>query len=347
VIRGSQSTRSPATSRRPWRIGRAVAAAAAMTALVASPASAHLAPARTAPEPAIQAPAPDIDVDAVLANLDRLQDAAAANGGNRATGRPGFAASSDLVTGTLARAGITATRQNFTVGGRATWNVLAEIPGTDPSRVVMIGAHLDSVQAGPGINDNGTGSMAVLQMALALRQALPRPPVTVRFAWWSGEEQGLLGSRYYVNRAPAGTLSAIQAYLNLDMIGSPNPAYQIYGDNAAIRSQFTKALSAIGIETEISTDAQGRSDHAPFEDAGVAAGGLFTGAEGIKTQAQAASWGGSPGKPFDPCYHRSCDTTQNVDRTALDRMSDVAMTVLYDLVTAPAAARAGARLTGP
>jgi aminopeptidase S len=277
--------------------------------------------------------APDVDVSAVKADLDELQRLATANDGNRATGTTGFRASSDFVTGKLTGAGLKVTQQPFDTSAGRTWNLTTEIVGQDPTKVIMVGAHLDSVEAGPGINDNGSGSAAVLETALALKKALPKPAVTIRFAWWSGEEQGLLGSQNYVDSLASGQLSAIQGYLNLDMIGSPNAGYFVYDDDPGIESQYQDYFASINVSTEIETEGDGRSDHAPFKDAGVPVGGLFSGADYIKTAAQAKAWGGTAGRAFDACYHRSCDTKKNLDLTSLDRMTDATATVLYALAT--------------
>jgi Zn-dependent M28 family amino/carboxypeptidase len=80
---------------------------------------------------------------------------------------------------------------------KTTFNVLAETSTGDDSNVVMVGGHLDSVSAGPGINDNGSGSAAILEVAEQMKKV--KPTNTVRFAWWSAEESGLVGSDFYVN----------------------------------------------------------------------------------------------------------------------------------------------------
>jgi aminopeptidase S len=305
--------------------------AAAGSILATVPAAAT--PAPLAPPGRAAPAAPDVDVAEVKADLDELQRLAEANDGNRATGTSGFQASSDFVTGELESAGFAVTQQPFNTSAGPTWNLITEIPGQDPGKVIMVGAHLDGVQDGPGINDNGSGSSAILATALALKQALPNPAVTIRFAWWSGEELGLLGSEHYVEEASSTELSAIQGYLNLDMIGSSNAGYFVYDDDPTIESRYQAYFRGIGIPTEIETEGDGRSDHAPFKDAGVPVGGLFSGAENVKTAAQARAWGGTAGKAFDSCYHRRCDTVQNVNLTSVDRMTDATASVLYGLAS--------------
>ncbi|MFF8014074.1 M28 family peptidase [Streptomyces sp. NPDC007929] len=277
------------------------------------------------------AAAPDIPVANVKAHLSQLQSIATANGGNRAHGRAGYKASLDYVKAKLDAAGYTTSIQQFTASGRTGYNLIADWPGGDPNQVLMAGSHLDSVSSGAGINDNGSGSSAVLETALAVSRAQYKPTKHLRFAWWGAEELGLVGSRYYVNRLATGDRSRISAYLNFDMIGSPNPGYFVYDDDPAIEKTFKDYFGGIGVPTEIETEGDGRSDHAPFKSAGVRVGGLFTGASRTMTAAQAAKWGGTAGRSFDRCYHSSCDTTANINDTALNRNSDALAHAVWEL----------------
>jgi aminopeptidase Y len=212
-------------------------------------------------------------------------------------------------------------------------NVIGETRKGDPNNVVMVGAHLDSVEAGPGINDNGSGTAAILETALQMGNF----PVKnkVRFAFWAAEEVGLLGSDQYVEGLTAAERDKIRLYLNFDMVASPNYAYKLYdGDNsdavgfpagppgsAQIESQFASFFTSRGLAT-VGTDFDGRSDYGPFIAAGIPAGGIFTGAEGIKTAAEAALFGGTAGVAYDVCYHQACDTIANPNLTALDVNAD-------------------------
>jgi aminopeptidase S len=306
---------------------RAVAAGAVATAMLLTGGAV----ADAASAPPRPAAAPDIPLAGVKAHLSQLQSIATANGGNRAHGRPGYKASVDHIKAKLDAAGYTTTVQQFTASGRTGYNLIADWPGGDANQVVMAGSHLDSVSSGPGINDNGSGSAAVLETALAVSRAQYKPTKHLRFAWWGAEELGLVGSRHYVNRLATGDRSRISAYLNFDMIGSPNPGYFVYDDDPAIEKTFKEYFSGLGVPTEIETEGDGRSDHAPFKSAGVPVGGLFTGASRTKTAAQAAKWGGTAGRAFDRCYHSSCDTTANIDDTALDRNSDAVAYAVWEL----------------
>lgn len=232
-----------------------------------------------------------------------------------------------------------------------TTNVIAQTTTGRTDNVVMAGSHLDSVPEGPGINDNGSGSAGLLETALQLG---PNPDVenAVRFAWWSAEELGLLGAEDYVANLDEAGLASLALYLNFDMIGSPNPAYFVYdGDDSdaegegpgpagsdAIEASFVDFLESkqitVGgapraLETE-GTDFDGRSDYGPFIAAGIPAGGLFTGAEDIKTTEQAAKWGGTAGVAYDPNYHQAGDTRANINNTALDLNSDALANTLAE-----------------
>ena len=219
-----------------------------------------------------------------------------------------------------------------------TSNVLAELRGRS-SDVILVGAHLDSVNAGPGINDNGSGSGAILEIALQMRKVNRNPWNTVRFAWWSAEESGLIGSTRYAESLSAEQLGRIDLNLNFDMVASPNFVRFVYdGDNSAFPAGVNGVQAGPAGSGEIErvfhhyfaeqglasaeTPFNGRSDYGPFITRGIPAGGLFTGAEGIKTAAQAITYGGTAGVAYDPCYHAACDTLANVNNTALNQMSD-------------------------
>jgi Zn-dependent M28 family amino/carboxypeptidase len=162
-----------------------------------------------------------------------------------------------------------------------------------------------------------------------------KPRNMVRFAWWGAEESGLVGSTYYVNNLSAEERARITLYLNFDMVGSPNHVFFIYdgndsdavgaGPGPAGSAQIEKTFEAFFNMRDIpfkGTDFSGRSDYGPFIANGIPSGGLFTGAEGIKSAAEAALWGGTAGVAYDPCYHQACDTYANNNDHALDVNSD-------------------------
>ena len=216
---------------------------------------------------------------------------------------------------------------------RSTSNVIANTPTGRTDRVVLAGAHLDSVPEGPGINDNGSGSSTILEVALQMSNLGIKPTNQVRFVFWGAEEAGLLGSEHYVNTLTSRQRKDIALNLNFDMVGSPNFVRFVYDGNgsdtpvkgptgsATIEDVFLDYFNSQGLATE-PTAFDGRSDYGPFIAVGIPAGGLFTGAEGIKTPEQAAIYGGTAGIAYDSCYHQLCDTIANVNTTAIDQMSD-------------------------
>ena len=216
-----------------------------------------------------------------------------------------------------------------------TSNIIADSPTGNSNKVVVVGAHLDSVLEGPGINDNGSGTSTILEIAEEMAELGIRNRQQVRFAFWGGEEANLLGSQHYVDTLPDDELGKIVANLNFDMLGSPNYVRFVYdGDgsdtdpagppgSAQIERVFNRYFAGQGLESDPSPF-NGRSDYGPFIAVGIPAGGLFSGAEGIKTAEQAAVYGGTAGEAYDSCYHQACDTINNVSTKALFEMGDAA-----------------------
>jgi len=245
--------------------------------------------------------------------------------GHRATGSATFAASVDRVEAELVAAGYAVSRQVFPISDVESVNLVAERDGTGDG-VVILGAHLDSVAAGPGINDNASGVAALLVVAEALTH-LPEPAATVRFAFWGAEERGPFGSQAYVDTLEPAQLAEVRAYLNFDMLGSPNAVVFVYDEpdaapgSVALTNVFSGFFSARGIAWD-PIDLDGDSDHGPFIAAGIPTGGLFSGGIEPVTDAQAARHGSTAGQPADPCSHRACDTIDNVDIGTLLLMTD-------------------------
>jgi Zn-dependent M28 family amino/carboxypeptidase len=219
---------------------------------------------------------------------------------------------------------------NAETGLRSTRNVLADRAG-DPARTIVIGAHLDSVPDGPGINDNASGSAAVLEAALRLAGPASGLVPRLRFAFWGAEEAGLIGSRHHVNSLSEAERRAILLYVNLDMVASPNFGRFIQAAQETpegIAGAARGALAAyfrdrnLAVEERVRAAQRGfGSDDASFAEKGIPTLGLYAGAGEAKQEAHAAVFGGSAGRPFDPCYHRACDTADNVDRGVLEQMS--------------------------
>jgi aminopeptidase S len=276
-----------------------------------------------------------ISADEIRAHLVALQAIADRSAGTRASGSPGYVASVRHVTDALVAAGYAPTLEPFTHAGMTGTNVLAERAGSVGDRVVVIGAHLDSVPAGPGINDNGSGVAALLVLAASMA-ALAPPEHTVRFALWDAEEGGPIGSAAHVAALPPAERERIVAYLNLDMVGSPNPVRFVYDESAAapgsaaLTDAFAAAFEAAGLAWD-PIDLEGDSDHGPFVAAGIPTGGIFSGGIEVVADDQATRHRATPGISSDACSHRACDTLDNVDAEVAAGMARILAYVLVRL----------------
>lgn len=210
------------------------------------------------------------------------------------------------------------------VENRVNFNVIAETKEGDHNNVLIAGGHTDSVSAGPGINDDGSGTIGILNVAKYLSNF--RVKNAVRFVFFGAEEFGLLGSYFYVKSINSSEteLAKIRAYLNFDMIASPNHIYGIYdGDGSAFNLTGPKGSDTIEKDFEeffkskdtpsVPTEFSGRSDYAAFIQNGIPSGGLFTGAEVLKTEAQQKLFGGTAGVSYDINYHKAGDTIDNLN----------------------------------
>lgn len=307
--------------------------------------SASAAPSRPAVPPLV--PVSPVDARTVLAafksrgmedHLKALQQVADANGGNRASGTSGYEESARYIEEQLRAAGYSPVRQTFSFKGEGrgkpkveSFNILADTQGS-AERTVVVGAHLDSVKDGPGIDDNGSGVAAVLETARWMKESGITPANRVRFAFWGGEEDGLYGSQHYVDSLSTEERSQTPAYLNVDMVASPNGVRSVHdGDGTdfghagpagskAMEDIFFRFFKENSLPAE-TTPFDGGSDYDAFLTAGIPGGGLFTGDEKKKTQAQAQAYGGEAGKHLDPCYHEACDTIANTNTELLKDMS--------------------------
>ncbi|BAO39279.1 aminopeptidase Y [Kluyveromyces marxianus] len=189
-----------------------------------------------------------------------------------------------------------------------TKNIIADTKHGDPENIVALGAHSDSVEAGPGINDDGSGSISLLTVAKELTHY--KINNKVRFAWWAAEEEGLLGSTYYADHLTPEENAKVRLFMDYDMMASPNYEYEVYDANNKDHPAGSEELKNLYIDYYKSKNLNytlvpfdGRSDYVGFINNGIPAGGIATGAEGINHE---------NGKPFDKCYHSLCDDVSNL-----------------------------------
>jgi Zn-dependent M28 family amino/carboxypeptidase len=235
-----------------------------------------------------------------------------------------------------------------------TWNVIAETKAGDHDNVQMLGAHLDGVKDGPGVNDNGSGTAALLASAEALAEQPTEVDNAIRFGWWGAEEVGLVGSTEYVASLNDSELAKIKSYMNFDMIGSDNfivgtldsdgsdvpipDGVNVPEGSAELEKIFTDYFADID-QPNVGTDFSGRSDYQAFIDNGIPASGLFSGADGTKTAEEAEMFGGTVGAKHDTNYHQATDTIENVNRDSIDIFAPAigfaVHTLAYELADAP------------
>lgn len=271
--------------------------------------------------------AAQVSEPSAFVHLEALQRIADQNGGNRASPSAGYDGSVDYVVGVLRDAGYQVDTPTYTDDGAEMRNVITQTNSGDPATVVMIGAHLDSVEEGPGIVDDGSGVAVLLEIATRMA-ASPPTQNAVRFAFFGSEEQGAVGSTAYVENLSTDERSKITLYLNVDMVASPNAGYLIQGGqgsdlseagppgSATVAQALADELAKTGVTAE--TIEFVGDDETPFIAAGIPSGGAENGDADEKSSEQALASGGQAGEVFDPCYHEACDTLNNVNRDVLD-----------------------------
>jgi len=317
-----------------WRIrlallGISISIALAMTACGSSAVGA----APIEPDgPLVQQMTSEVRDARAMKHLQALQKIADEHGGNRASGTSGYDASVDYVVGVLRRAGFKVTTPTYQGDGRRSGaperNVIAQTSTGDPGNVVMIGAHLDSVEDGPGIVDDGSGVASLLEIATQL-SANPSVQNTVRFAFFGGEENGGEGSDGYIRGLSNEDRKKIKLYLNVDMVASKNGGYFVQGGkgqdkdasgppgSATIARVLADQLVKSGVTKPETIEFAG-DDESAFVDASIPVGGAENGDADRKTTGQAKEWGGQARERYDPCYHQACDRIDNVNRDVLN-----------------------------
>lgn len=275
----------------------------------------------------------EVSEPGAFVHLQALQRIADQNGGNRASPGAGYDASVDYVVGVLRDAGYEVSTPTYPASedddeaGATLRNVIAQTGSGDQGSVVMIGAHLDSVEEGPGIVDNGSGVAVLLEIATRLGASAPTRNA-VRFAFFGSEEKGAVGSTAYVEGLSADERNKIKLYLNVDMVASPNAGYLVQGgkgdDLSAAGPPGSETVARVLVDELAKTGVTAEviefvgDDESPFIEAGIPSGGAENGDSQEKSDNQARAWGGQAGEVFDPCYHRACDGLDNVNREVLD-----------------------------
>ncbi|CAF1407008.1 unnamed protein product [Rotaria sordida] len=233
-------------------------------------------------------------------------------------------------------------------------NICADTTTGDKTKTIVVGSHSDGVTAGSGINDNGSGTVGNLILALNLAHLFETSSsystykYRVRFCWWGAEELGLLGARYHVDQASLPSTTTVgerlQDYLvnlNYDMLAGPNYRFGIHDSSTVPSTTPTQARNGTSQITDLfrqwfseqnlpwsNASLGGGSDYVPFLAAGLAVGGVNTGAGGIKSASERDQYaailgignGGLANAAYDPCYHQQCDRITNINPFAYEKV---------------------------
>jgi Iap family predicted aminopeptidase len=200
------------------------------------------------------------------------------------------------------------------------WNVIAELPGTDPAAaVVMLGSHYDGHDIAQGAADPASGTVAVMEAARVLKQYAPDLPHTIRFALWGAEEIGLIGSTQYVDQHDA-ELDEMRFYLNMDMAGALDPKDIILNEWPSLAEVFEGYRDEMALEFGVGQSLSAHSDHFPFMLAGVPTGGIGS----LKPTGDGRGYG-----------HTKYDTLDKVEMRGLREAAALAARLALRMASAP------------
>lgn len=270
-----------------------------------------------------------IALDALQSHLKEFERIALKYPGEYRAAAQGHQETVQYIKNKLADSGLIVSEETVQYGGSTQLNLFAETASGDANQLIIVGAHLDSVSAGPGINDDGSGAATVLELALQVAKNKDFKPVNkLKFAWWAFEEPGMIGSTYHVNRLSEAEKAKIAMYLNLDMIATAAPDYyygvedgdlavsasdpkvpaaylEVFKDPAylakckAIKSALVSYFTAYPVPKNeiVSSALHGDEDWEAFLLNRIPFGGLYSGK--------------------DKCNHQACDTYANLNMDLL------------------------------
>lgn len=294
----------------------------------------------------------------MMAHLTALQKIAHQYKGNRAVGTKGGQATNHYILAQLKKTPYAVQVVSFKNEDKKTGqNIIVDIKGKK-DKTIIIGAHADSVTTGPGMNDNASGTVVLLDFIQQLAKSKKQPNNSLRVIFWDSEEYGLSGSRAYVKNLTTKQLKQIKAYLNLDMVGTKNPDTLVFDANKS----SVKELEAFYIKNGAKKEVYGPilkiqqeiSTH-PYDLVLEKELIAFYKKKGIKIKqdmsvVKVSDADSFLGKvpiaviimfheqllkgdilEFAPCYHRHCDTIDKVDPASLKIASDALLHLLKKL----------------
>ena len=191
--------------------------------------------------------APTHQSNQMWSHLQNFQRIAQQNQNQRSVGSAGGQASAAYILNIAKATPFKAQMQPFkNRKGVVGQNIIVEITGRNPSQAIIIGAHYDSVEQGPGINDNASGTAVLLSLLEQYAQSKKQPEFTLYLAFWDSEEEGIAGSHHFVQQLTSKQVEAIQAYINVDMVGTRSPTALVLDADKSSVAQFKAQMKANG-----------------------------------------------------------------------------------------------------
>lgn len=294
----------------------------------------------------------------MMKHLQAFGKIAKENSGNRAVGTKGGMASAKYIVDAAKEAGYPVQVLPFENREKVIGqNIFVEIAGQTNESVVLLGAHFDSVKMGPGINDNASGVALLLELMNQLKAEKVKPKNTIVLAFWDSEETGIAGSQDYVKKLSPEQLKGIKAYINVDMVGTKNPDVMIADASKSSVDDMDKMFKERGMD---------ESDYKPLLDGlrsiPTHAGDLaleqtlliFFEQKDITVKKDVSTLTASDTAPFlgkvpvasiimfnekmngdelefAPCYHKACDTIEQVDPKSLQLAGDAVVYLLNNI----------------
>lgn len=299
-----------------------------------------------------------MDAAQMMTHLHVFEQIAKQHGGNRAVGTQGGVASADYILDHTKKAGFTTELQAFENREKTKGqNIIVEIPGESKQDIILLGAHYDSVKMGPGINDNASGVALLLELMAQLSQQKIKPKHSIHLAFWDSEEVGIAGSQAYVKKLSAEQLKAIKAYINVDMVGTKDPEILIADGDKSSVAEMEKMLKERGMQEQDYKPLLDGLRSIPSHSGDLALENTlkeFFKAKNLKIKEDVATLTASDTAPFlgkvpvtsvilfneqmkgdelefAPCYHKACDTIEQVDPKSMQLAGDAVVYLLQSL----------------
>ncbi|EXB28138.1 M42 glutamyl aminopeptidase family protein [Acinetobacter baumannii 1437282] len=299
-----------------------------------------------------------MDAAQMMTHLHVFEQIAKQHGGNRAVGTQGGLASADYILDHAKKAGFTTELQAFENREKTKGqNIIVEIPGESKQDIILLGAHYDSVKMGPGINDNASGVALLLELMAQLSQQKIKPKHSIHLAFWDSEEVGIAGSQAYVKKLSAEQLKAIKAYINVDMVGTKDPEILIADGDKSSVDEMEKMLKERGMQEQDYKPLLDGLRSIPSHSGDLALENTlkeFFKAKNLKIKEDVATLTASDTAPFlgkvpvtsvilfneqmkgdelefAPCYHKACDTIEQVDPKSMQLAGDAVVYLLQSL----------------